>query len=212
MNRISIYIISFVIIASAYLTAQDSEALKLLKDGNNRFVNGKLLFKDFKGDRTKLTNSQSPYAIVVTCSDSRVPAEYIFDESLGKLFVIRNAGNVLDKIELGSIEYAATQLNSKTLIIMGHKSCGAVKAKLAATKLPSKNLNAIVDKIILPKDSDKLHQSTDLDEAIKFNVNNQIDYLKKNSQILNKLIISKQLEIVGAIYDIESGKVEFINE
>ena len=108
--------------------ASEEDTLARLMNGNARFVKGQHRPANYKRERAELTKGQRPYAIVLSCSDSRVPPEIVFDESLGKLFVVRVAGNVVDPIALGSIEYAAEHLHSKLLFVLGHESCGAVKA------------------------------------------------------------------------------------
>jgi len=186
-----------------------------LKEGNKRFVNNKTLDKDFPMERAILSKGQNPYAIVVACSDSRVPPEYIFDEQLGKLFVVRTAGNVLDKVELGSIEYAAEHLHTPILLILGHTSCGAIAATMEGGEIHSPNLESVVSKIEPAVSKAKKNHKDEheaMDEAIKENVLNQIHYAEKNSKVLKELIESKKLKVVGAIYDIKSGVVEFIEE
>jgi len=186
-----------------------------LKEGNKRFVNNKTLDKDFPMERAILSKGQNPYAIVVACSDSRVPPEYIFDEQLGKLFVVRTAGNVLDKVELGSIEYAAEHLHTPILLILGHTSCGAIAATMEGGEIHSPNLESVVSKIEPAVSKAKKNHKDEheaMDEAIKENVLNQIKYAEKNSKVLKELIESKKLKVVGGIYDIKSGVVEFIEE
>lgn len=189
--------------------------INALKEGNERFVNNKVLEKDFPMDRANLSKGQNPYAIIVACSDSRVAPEYIFDEHLGKLFVIRTAGNVLDKIELGSIEYAAEHLHTPILLVLGHTSCGAVHAAVAGGDLHSQNLESIVNKIepaVTRAKKMHKHEHEVMDEAIKENVINQIKFAEKNSKILKELIEKEKLKVIGGIYDIKSGVVEFIEE
>ncbi|HRP02525.1 MAG TPA: carbonic anhydrase [Candidatus Kapabacteria bacterium] len=187
--------------------------LNYLKEGNQRFVNNEPRPKDYEDERFQLTQSQSPYVVMVTCSDSRTPAELIFDESLGKFFVIRTAGNVLDKIELGSIEYAVQLLNTPLILIMGHTKCGAVNAALSNNQNTSPNIQAIIDKIE-PAISDIKASGNDFNkiwaESIKENILYQIEYAKNNSKIINDLVQSGSLQIVGGIYNIETGKVDFI--
>lgn len=207
-------------LSSAFVFAQlpslnGYKYINTLKEGNKRFVNNKTADKDFPMERAELAKGQKPYAIVVTCSDSRVPPEYIFDEHLGKLFVIRTAGNVLDKVELGSIEYAAEHLHSPVLLILGHTSCGAVHATIEGGELHSQNLEAIVNKIepaVSKAKKTHKHEHELMDASIKENVLNQINYAEKNSKILKELIENKKLTVVGGIYDIKSGVVEFIEE
>lgn len=123
------------------------EALAKLVAGNTRFVEGKQAQKDVGNTRrTELTKGQQPFAVILSCSDSRVPPEHIFDQGLGDIFVVRVAGNVADSIELGSVEYAAEHLGSPLILVLGHQMCGAVKATVAGGK-PEGNIGSIVKKI-----------------------------------------------------------------
>ncbi|MFY9570851.1 MAG: carbonic anhydrase, partial [Blastocatellia bacterium] len=123
-----------------------ADPLARLLNGNARFVRGVRRPANYKRERRALTKVQHPYAIVLSCSDSRVPPEIVFDESLGKLFVVRVAGNVVDPVTLGSIEYAAEHLHSKLLFVLGHESCGAVRATIDGGH-SSPGIEAIVDRI-----------------------------------------------------------------
>jgi carbonic anhydrase len=187
------------------------EELTKLKTGNERFVTGQPAAKDFSKERADLVKGQKPYAIILTCSDSRVPPEYIFDESLGQLFVIRDAGNVVNPDVLGSIEYAIEHLHAKFLVILGHESCGAVKATLEGGKVPP-NIGALVYKI---KPAVKIARSKNLDKektlnkAIEENVTIQIKEALKQSQIIKETFEKGELKIYGAIYNLHTGKVEF---
>ena len=189
-----------------------SQDINRLKEGNERFVSESTFHKDFARERKELTGGQKPYAIILTCSDSRVPPELIFDESLGKLFVIRVAGNVVNPDILGSIEYAIEHLHSHLLIYMGHESCGAVKATMEGGKVPP-NIGAIAYKIkpAVKKAKQKhLHNENEvLDEAIKINVRNQIETSLKSSNIIKEAFEKGELKIYSAYYNLHSGKVDF---
>jgi carbonic anhydrase len=191
------------------VSAQDE--LTKLKSGNERYMTGQTGAKDFLKERTDLVKGQAPYAIIVTCSDSRVPPEYIFDESLGQLFVIRVAGNVVDPDVLGSIEYAVEHLHSKMLVIMGHESCGAVKATLEGGKVPP-NIGALLYKIkpaVKKANLKHLDKEKTLDLAIEENVDIQIKEALKQSSIIKETFEKGELKIFGAIYNLHTGKVEF---
>ncbi|HQJ75216.1 MAG TPA: carbonic anhydrase [Bacteroidota bacterium] len=189
-----------------------SQDINRLKQGNERFVSESTFHKDFAKERKELISGQKPYAIILTCSDSRVPPELIFDESLGKLFVIRVAGNVVNPDILGSIEYAIEHLHSHLLIYMGHESCGAVKATMEGGKVPP-NIGAIAYKIkpAVKKAKQKhLHNENEvLDEAIKINVRNQIETSLKSSNIIKEAFEKGELKIYSAYYNLHSGKVDF---
>ncbi|MBK7258284.1 MAG: hypothetical protein IPI01_10895 [Ignavibacteriae bacterium] len=116
--------------------AASKDPVARLLNGNRRFVEGRTAARDFVHERPALTAGQHPYAIILTCSDSRVPPELLFDESLGQLFVVRDAGNVVDSVVLGSIEYAAEHLHAGLLIVLGHEACGAVNATIKGGDVP----------------------------------------------------------------------------
>ncbi len=143
-----------------------------LMAGNQRFVAGKPQARALPELREKLASGQQPHAIVLSCSDSRVSPELVFDQSLGDLFVVRSAGNIADPVGLGSIEYAVDHLHSTVLVVLGHQKCGAVAAACSGDKMPSRNLEAIVDKINPAVAQAKTYAKPDdlLDSAIKENV------------------------------------------
>lgn len=192
-------------------SAKDAKAL--LVDGNARFVANKPLNKDISEERKKnlVTNGQHPFAIIVSCSDSRVAPEVIFDQGLGDIFEIRDAGNVVDPITLGSIEYGAEHLGAPLIVVLGHEKCGAVKATVDGGEAPE-NIEAIINKIkpSLEKakaagtSKDDLYEKT-ADE----NISNTIADIEASS-VIKKLVEEKKVEIVGAKYHIEEGKVQFI--
>jgi len=209
-----IFLFLFVISLSLSAQTTPQESINKLKEGNTRFVTNNLVEKDFKSEIHKTTDGQSPYAIIVTCSDSRVTPETVFDESIGKLFVIRLAGNVIDTAAVGSIEYAVKYLGSSYLLIMGHTSCGAVGATVSG-KDYSPSINAIA-KMISPAYQKVLSENIDeshvLDETIKENVYLQADHLVKNSKIVADHVKDGSLKVGGAIYDISTGKVSLFEE
>ena len=195
-----------------------SDALKRLRKGNWRFVNGKNDIARSIGEarRAELVDSQAPFAVVLSCSDSRVPVELIFDQGLGELFVIRVAGNIVAPSQIGSIEYAAAQLGVGLVVVLGHSKCGAVESTLRALKEKqegvSPNLLSIVDRI-RPAIEPLLGASEDvtLTDAIRANVRQSVAQLQSGSQLLEQLIESGNLTVVGATYSIESGEVLFLN-
>ncbi|MDP2755775.1 MAG: carbonic anhydrase [Nitrospirota bacterium] len=189
------------------------EALQKLMDGNKRYVSGSLMKKDL-GDtkRKELAKGQKPFAIVVTCSDSRVPPELLFDQGLGNIFVIRVAGNVVDPIALGSIEYGAEHLNAPLLFILGHSKCGAVTATIDAKGEPEGNIGAIVKKIMPAAEKAKKKGGTKdevLETAIKENVKNVYKDVMK-SKIISHLVQEDKLKIVAGEYNITTGKIEMM--
>lgn len=189
------------------------EALARLKSGNKHFVNGNLRKRDYEHEREALLNGQHPYAIVLACADSRVPPELLFDESLGKLFVVRVAGNVIDPIVLGSIEYAAEHLHSKLLMVLGHESCGAVKATLGGGRF-TPNIDTLVKQIqtsARKAQGMKLGSEDEtLKAAIEENVRTQIHHATSRSKLLANLVAAKEFQIVGGIYNFHTGAIEFV--
>ena len=186
-----------------------TEALEKLRNGNRRFIDGQT--RGAGEDNTfgaERAAGQAPFAIILSCSDSRVPPEIIFDQGVGDLFVVRVAGNVADPSLIGSIEYAASILGSQLVVVLGHSNCGAVTAALGEVKdgpsLTSPNLLAIVENI---RPSITAEQS--LDDAISTNVTGTVKKLQQESMVLNDLVAKGELTIVGAEYSIETGEVDY---
>lgn len=187
------------------------EALKKLEEGNKRYLTGELKTKNFNTQREEQTKGQHPYAIILTCSDSRVPPELIFDEDLGQLFVIRVAGNVIDEVTLGSIEYAAEHLHTQLLVVMGHSACGAVKATFEGGDF-GKNINTLAGKIKRAVDEAKTKtkdKTMGLALAIEENVKLQADNCMEESKILEELAAENKFKVVCGFYNIENGSVVF---
>ncbi len=187
-------------------------AMKNLVEGNRRFVTGNLSAKDLGQDKREdlLKNGQHPFAVVVTCSDSRVPPELLFDQALGDLFVIRVAGNVLDAVPLGSVEYAVDHLHTPLVVILGHENCGAVHATVEGGDPPG-SIGAIttliqpsVDKVrAMGLDGHELCEKA-ADENIRATLKDL-----ENSPVIKNLLDKGQLALVGAKYFIGSGEVVF---
>ena len=188
-------------------------ALKELIDGNNRFISNKTKTRTQKPEA--LAKGQSPFAIIITCADSRVPPELIFDQDLGELFVIRVAGNTPTDEVIGSAEYAAANLGSSLCIVLGHTNCGAVAATIDRVvnnaTLPSSCLCKLTEPIIKPVKKAVRESSSEklLDTAIDFNVINTVESLLKNSDIISNLTSNEKLRVCGAKYHLDTGKVEF---
>ena len=194
-------------------TPSAEEVWNSLVAGNARFVAGKPQPHALVPLRHKLTSGQSPKAIVLSCSDSRVGPELIFDETLGDLFVVRTAGNVADSVALGSIEYAVEHLHSPLLVVLGHQACGAVTAACSGEKMPSSNLEAIVDRINPAVTQAKTYaKGNDLIEsAIKENVHQSAKDVLANSEIIRDAVRSGKLNVIEAEYELDSGKVVRLN-
>lgn len=190
------------------------EALKKLMEGNARFMKDDKEYINW-GDvrRKELAKGQNPFAVILSCSDSRVPPEHVFDQELGDIFVVRVAGNVADPIELGSVEYAAEHLNVPLVMVMGHRSCGAVKATVAGGK-PEGNIAAIVKKITPAVNSAKKRakdKEAVLDAAIEDNAKLTAKTLTEKSEILRHLVESGKVKIVSGVYDLHTGKVDIFD-
>ena len=195
-----------------------TESIERLQDGNRRFVSGTSKIDEAvrEARRAELVTGQSPFAIVLACSDSRVPVELVFDQGLGDLFVIRVAGNVVAPSQVGSVEYAAAQLGTRLVVVLGHSNCGAVDATLKELRREqahrSPNLRAIVDRIrpaVEPLLEENEHVS--LQDAVIANIIRSVERLHHGSIILEELVKSGDLLIVGAEYSIESGVVTFLD-
>ena len=196
------------------------EALKRLQEGNERFADGVMSVKSLlsQTQRTELALGQEPFAIILGCSDSRVPAEIVFDQGLGDLFVIRVAGNVVAPSQIGSVEFSAETHKAKLVVVMGHSNCGAIEATLSELKRPSEsrspNLRSIVDRI---RPSIESLMETDLRDkpeelmkkAVRANVRACVSHLRHGSQLLEDLFAKGELKIVGAEYCLETGSVDF---
>ncbi|MCJ8146420.1 carbonic anhydrase [Acinetobacter sp. A3.8] len=197
------------------------EALQRLKDGNQNFVEGKVQYKKLSHQqRADLADEQHPFAIILGCSDSRVPAEIVFDQGLGDLFVIRVAGNIVAPSQVGSVEFAAESFGCPLVVVLGHSHCGAIKSTIHTLLNPntthSSNLMSIVNRVRpavemlfqtdLKNDVDKLSQ-----HAVKANVFASVNQLRHGSAVLENLTQQGKLVIVGAEYSLEKGVVEFFD-
>ena len=187
------------------------EALKILKEGNERFVAGELKHPHTSNTRRdNLTESQHPFAVVLSCADSRVVPELIFDQGLGDLFVIRVAGNIAKDKVLGSMEYAVKFLNSKLIIVLGHESCGAVGASLGDSD-PGGHIGAIIEKIKPAVYMAKRMPGDHLTNAIQVNAQLVSEEIKEAKPILNEAVKQGGLEVISAYYELATGKVKFFD-
>ncbi|MDH5566664.1 MAG: carbonic anhydrase [Myxococcales bacterium] len=200
-----------------------SEALNRLREGNQRFVAGvrNVETKLNNARRDELASGQEPFAIILGCSDSRVPAEIVFDQGLGDLFVIRVAGNIVAPSQVGSVEFAAARFGTRLVVVLGHSQCGAVLATLEELRQPteqqSRNLRSIVDRV-RPSVEGLLGSELQHDvealvrHAVRANVGVSVSHLRHGSEILEDLIQNEGLVVVGAEYSLETGVVEFFDE
>ncbi len=189
------------------------QALQLLVEGNKRFTEQRLAHP--RQDFARLTETgadQFPFAAFLSCADSRVPVEVVFDQGIGDCFVVRMAGNVATPEGIGSLEFGTAVLGSKVLVVLGHEGCGAVNAVLRKQKLPAESkIGTLVPYIEPGVDKAKNKSGNDLVNSIKDTTLVQVETLKK-SPILAGLIKENKLKIVGAYYDLDTGKVEFLNQ
>lgn len=199
------------------------EALELLKEGNTRYMDSLTNTDPMMQRRPELVSNQDPLAIILGCSDARVPVEIVFDQGLGDLFVIRVAGNVVAPSQIGSVEFAAEKFGTKLVVVLGHSHCGAVTACVEALINPeqnySPNLQSIVDRIrpsvynlheLATANGQDVDADELLDRSISANVRMSVSQLKHGSRALEDLTNSGQLLVVGAEYDLETGKVLFL--
>ncbi len=199
------------------------QALEMLKQGNARFVENVQNPQSTLLASNALTHVHEPFAIILGCSDARVPAEIVFDQGLGDLFVIRVAGNVVAPSQIGSVEFAAEKFATKLVVVLGHSHCGAVTACVETLINPdqqfSPNLRSIVDRIrpsvynlheIYTANGQDIDAQELINRGIKANVRMSVTQLKHGSRILEDAVNNGSLIIVGAVYDLDTGKVTFI--
>lgn len=199
-----------------------AHALARLRAGNQRFVSGatELPARLEEQRPADFAAGQQPFAVVLGCSDSRVPVEIVFDQALGDLFVVRVAGNVVDPILLGSIEFAVEQFGAGLVVVLGHTDCGAIKATLSSLRAPAAerddSIGAIVE-CIRPAVQDLMADTQDADaaalvsDAVRANVRASVESLRRDSPLLGTRIESGNLLVVGAEYSLETGLVEFFD-
>ena len=202
-------------------------ALEALREGNRRFVSKLGLESEPRLEagvarvrRRELPGGQEPFAIVLGCSDARVPAEIVFDQGLGDLFVIRVAGNIVAPSQIGSVEFAAAAFGTRLVVVLGHSNCGAVHATLEQLARPSReqsrNLRSIVDRIrpavegLLEHDPPRDRQSLE-QQAVRANIRMSANHLRHGSEVLEQLIQNDGLLVVGAEYSLETGVVDFFD-
>lgn len=190
------------------------EALSRLRDGNRRFVGGD------QAPRLTLTQRQQPFAIILGCSDSRVPAELVFGQGFGDLFVIRVAGNIVAPSQVGSVEFAAARFGTRLVVVLGHTQCGAIEATVEELRRPSPDQSpgqrSIIDRIrpaVEPLLATPLAEKTEtlIAHAVRANIRAAADHLRHGSEILERLIQREGLAVVGAEYCLQTGTVDFFD-
>lgn len=191
------------------------QALQRLIDGNRRFREDSGTVASRRWTEQIAKQAQRPFAIVLGCSDSRTPVEILFDQGFGDLFVVRIAGNIVAPSVVGSIEFAASQFGSRLVVVMGHTQCGAVGATLKELDTGlgpgSKNIRAITDRIAPHLKGLDKNGNRDVHAAIRANVRASADHLRHGSQILEELVLSGAVVVVGAEYELETGAVHFFD-
>lgn len=200
------------------MTISAQQALARLEEGNRRFVGGvRTVRTELSQTRRPTAADQRPFAIILGCSDSRVPAEIIFDQGLGDLFVIRVAGNIVAPSQVGSVEFAASRFGTPLVVVLGHTQCGAILATIEEVRRPagiSPGIRSIVDRIRPVAETlleTELQHNDDrlVREVERANVRASVDHLRHGSALLEELIEDGLLAVVGAEYSLETGKVDF---
>ena len=205
------------------MTVSAHEALERLREGNQRFTSSARDSDAYISHtrRAELANGQEPFATILGCSDSRVPAEIVFDQGLGDLFVIRVAGNIVAPSQIGSIEFAADRFRTPLVVVLGHSQCGAIAATIEELRRPgetqSRNLRSIVDRVmpaVRPLYDTNLRDDPAAltKHAVRANIRMSVNQLRHGSEILEQMVQDGTLLIVGAEYSLETGEVEFFDE
>jgi carbonic anhydrase len=187
--------------------------LDKLKAGNEKFVSGHPVHPNETPNRIKeLKEGQHPFVVLVSCSDSRIPPELIFDQGLGDVFSIRTAGNVIGDYELGSIEYAVEHLHCKLIVVLGHENCGAIQAyATSGNEKHDDHIQSLVNYIASEEEEKTIPDSlrSNIDILVKANITHGVNLLKSSAPVLKPLVDNNEIKIIGAYYDLDSGKVLF---
>jgi carbonic anhydrase len=190
-----------------------AEAISKLKEGNGRYTSGNLQHPGQTTERrTELAGDQHPFASIVSCSDSRVPPEIVFDQGLGDLFVVRVAGNVINDEGLGSLEYAVDHLGTRLILVLGHQSCGAVKAAKETIAAKGKAPGHIQSLVTAIKPAVEATATGDLDATIKANVKHVVNTLRSSMPILRAKVDSGEVQVIGGYYSLDTGAITFLDQ
>jgi len=190
-----------------------AEAISKLKEGNGRYTSGNLQHPGQTTERrAELAKTQHPFAGIVCCSDSRVPPEIVFDQGLGDLFVVRVAGNVINDEGLGSVEYTVDHLGTRLILVLGHQSCGAVKAARETIAAKGKAPGHIESLVTAIKPAVEATAKDDLETTVKANVRNVVQALRSSTPILKAKVDSGEIQVIGGYYSLDTGAVIFLEE
>jgi carbonic anhydrase len=190
-----------------------AEAISKLKEGNGRYTSGNLQHPGQTSERrTELANTQHPFAAILSCSDSRVPPEIVFDQGLGDLFIVRVAGNVINDEGLGSLEYTVDHLGTRLIVVLGHQSCGAVDAAKKTIAAKGKAPGHIQSLVTAIKPAVEATGKDDLETTIKANVKNVVQALRSSTPILKAEVDAGKIRVIGGYYSLDTGAVTFIDE
>jgi carbonic anhydrase len=206
LRRFSAVLLGIVVAVPAFAQTAD-QIWNDLESGNRRFASGKSESRNLVARRKELAKTQNPRVAVLSCADSRVPPELVFDEGLGDLFVVRSAGENADPLAVGSLEYAVEHLGTVVIVVMGHQSCGAVKAACSGEKADSPNLEAVVTPITASCTKVDKSKPDSIDLAIRDHVHNVAQELLAKSAILKKAADEGKLTIIEAYYSLDTGEV-----
>jgi len=224
LQRVSWLIVISLLAASQFALAADpahpeqptvapAEAVSKLKEGNGRYITGNLQHPGQTTERrAELAKDQHPFAVILSCSDSRVPPEIVFDQGLGDLFVVRVAGNVIDDHGLGSIEYAIDHLGARLIVVLGHQSCGAVKAAKETIAAKGKAPGHIQSLVTAIRPVVETTAKDDLDTTVKANVKHVVQALRSSTPILKAKVDSGEVQVIGGYYSLDTGAVSFLGE
>jgi len=190
-----------------------AEAISKLKEGNGRYTSGNLQHPGQTSERrAELAKTQHPFATILSCSDSRVPPEIVFDQGLGDLFIVRVAGNVINDEGLGSVEYSVDHLGTRLILVLGHQSCGAVKAARETIAAKGKAPGHIQSLVTAIKPAVEATAKDDLETTIKANVKHVVDTLRASTPILKAKVDSGDVKVIGGYYSLDTGAVTFLDE
>lgn len=224
LQRVSWLIVISLLAASQFALAADpahpeqptvapAEAVSKLKEGNGRYTSGNLEHPGQTTERrAELAKDQHPFAVILSCSDSRVPPEIVFDQGLGDLFVVRVAGNVIDDHGLGSIEYAVDHLGTRLIVVLGHQSCGAVKAAKETIAAKGKAPGHIQSLVTAIQPVVETTAKDDLDTTVKANVKHVVQALRSSKPILKAKVDSGEVQVIGGYYSLDTGAVSLLDE